>query len=76
MNDNTINTVSKISLLPKILEAATILHTFGLINELPSEYVKKYVQANPDINKYLNDVYAWRGLIDNKPAFFRGAKVP
>ena len=47
-------TMTKIALLPGILEAATLLYELGLINDLPHVVVKKYVMANPDINERLN----------------------
>lgn len=36
-----------------ILKAAQLLHKEGLITEDPTTYVKRYVQANPDINRHL-----------------------
>ncbi len=44
-------TMTKIALLPGILEAATLLYELGLINELPHAVVKKYVMANPDLQE-------------------------
>lgn len=43
----------QIALLPKILEAAHVLHDAGLIKEFPSDVVKRYVQAHPEINQAL-----------------------
>jgi hypothetical protein len=42
---------AKIASLPKILEAAKLLYELGLQTEQPNETVKRYVLANPDINK-------------------------
>ena len=44
-------TMAKIAALPKILEAAQLLHEFGLQQETPNETVRRYVLANPDINE-------------------------
>lgn len=46
--------MAKIASLPRLLEAATLLHKEGLIKEAPNEIVKRYVQKNPDINEVLN----------------------
>lgn len=48
-----ITTIEKIAALPKILEAARILWLYGLQEEQPAATVKRYVLANPDINKRL-----------------------
>jgi len=47
-------TMAKIAKLPLILEAAHLLHSLGLVSEEPASLVKRYVEANPDINKALN----------------------
>lgn len=44
-------TLTKFALLAQILEAATLLHSLGLVKEAPNTFVKKYVEANPDINE-------------------------
>jgi hypothetical protein len=53
MEETMSNTVvfAKIASLPKILEAAQLLYELGLQTEQPNETVKRYVLANPDINK-------------------------
>jgi hypothetical protein len=51
--DKTDHPLTKIAMLPRILEAATLLHELGLLEEQPNESVKRYVQANPDINQYI-----------------------
>lgn len=53
MDSNNKSTLSKIATIPVILEAATILYETGLSTELPFEVVKRYVNANPDINELL-----------------------
>jgi len=49
----TKETLTKISMLPKILEAAQLLHTLRLIDKIPTEAVKDYIAMNPDINEYM-----------------------
>jgi hypothetical protein len=46
-------TLAKIATLPRLLDAATLLKSHGLIDGEPHEYVKRYVLANPDINATL-----------------------
>ena len=46
-------TIVKITLLPKILEAAQILYDCEIIKVPPHECVKIFVRKNPDINKRL-----------------------
>ncbi len=55
MNNFNIETVEKIMMLPKILEAAMLLHKAGLLEEQPNETVRRYVQKNPDINQKLGE---------------------
>jgi hypothetical protein len=52
MNQN-ISTIGKIALLPNILSAAQLLYELGLSKEIPTEVVRKYVLANPDINQLM-----------------------
>lgn len=47
------NTMVKLATLADILKAATLLKHHKLINEDPAAVVKRYVQANPDINATL-----------------------
>ena len=51
---NKIDTFSKISNLPKILESATLLYNLGLQTEKPYRTVGRYLKKNPDINKTIN----------------------
>lgn len=51
VNMSDINTLDKIAALPRILEAARILWLWGLQKEQPADTVKRFVQANPDINE-------------------------
>lgn len=53
---NRMSTLAKMAELPKILEAAHVLKRHGLIDEEPTVVVKRYVQANPDINQALADL--------------------
>ena len=46
--------MTKIAVLPEILLAAQVLFRYGLITEHPADVVKRYVVANPDINKVLS----------------------
>ena len=48
-----IRTLAKIANLPKILESAAFLENLGLLDEPAHAVVKRYVQANPDINEYI-----------------------
>ena len=45
-----ITTMQKVAALPKIMEAARTLYLYGLSKEEPAAVVKRYVEANPDIN--------------------------
>jgi hypothetical protein len=45
--------LAKMAELPKVLEAATLLNKLGLQDEKPTDTVKRYVQANPDLNELL-----------------------
>lgn len=51
--DKTDHPLAKIAMLPRILEAATLLHELGLLEEQPNEPVRRYILANPDINQYI-----------------------
>ena len=51
-----IDTMMKIARLPDILKAASLLKFCGLIDEEPSEVVKRYVNKNPDINQAMSKV--------------------
>jgi len=48
-------TLIKFMMLSDILKAASLLHELKLIEEEPAAIVKKYVLANPDINRDLNN---------------------
>ena len=50
---NIAKVMTKIAALPRILEAAKLLHDLRLLNEQPAAVVKRYVEANPDINDAL-----------------------
>ena len=50
----TIQTMAKLALLPRLLEAATLLHKEGVIDTRPEDLVKGYMEKNPDINEALN----------------------
>jgi hypothetical protein len=54
VNMSDINTLDKIAALPRILEAARTLWLWGLQKEQPAETVKRFVNANPDINERLS----------------------
>ncbi|MCP5079875.1 MAG: hypothetical protein GY951_17710 [Psychromonas sp.] len=45
--------IAKMAALPDILEAAKTLKQYGLIEQEPNYYVKKYVAENPEINEML-----------------------
>lgn len=47
------DTMVKLSALTDILNAAHVLHQHGLITDAPHTFVKRYVEANPDINEAL-----------------------
>ena len=49
-----VDTLMKIARLPDILKAASLLKFCGLIDEEPSEVVKRYVNKNPDINQAMS----------------------
>lgn len=49
-----IKALTSMSMLPRILAAAQLLHELGLQSEPPKETVKRFVLANPDINEALN----------------------
>jgi flagellar biosynthesis/type III secretory pathway ATPase len=54
MNDGISKTaIAKMAVLPEILKAATLLHELGLQAEQPNETVKRYINANPEINQFL-----------------------
>jgi len=53
-------TISKIAVLPKILEAAQLLYSLKLIHKTPTTYVRMYVQDNPDINQLLSKKEVWK----------------
>ena len=44
------DTLVKVAMLPQILEAASLLYDLKLSTEQPAAVVKRYVEANPDIN--------------------------
>lgn len=46
-----VTALQKIAALPKILEAARTLWLWGLQKEDPAATVKRFVEANPDINE-------------------------
>lgn len=48
--------MTKMATMADILKAATLLHKLGLVGEEPHTFVKRYVQANPDINEALSKV--------------------
>jgi len=51
----SIETLSKVAMLPKILEAAQLLHELDLTGGVkPNEFVRNYVAKNPEINKLLS----------------------
>lgn len=50
----TIQTMAKLALLPRLLEAATLLHKEGVIDTRPEDLVKGYMEKNLDINEALN----------------------
>jgi acyl carrier protein len=50
-NMNAAETMTKMAMLPRILEAANLLKNLGLIDTEPNELIKKYVGENPDINE-------------------------
>ena len=47
--------LEQLALVPKILEAAELLHKAGVLEHDPAFYVKKYVDATPEINQFLKD---------------------
>lgn len=51
-------TTAKIIALPRILEAAQLLYRHNLISAIPSDIVKAYVAANPDINELMSSLKA------------------
>lgn len=52
---NTTQTMVKFAVLPNILRAAQVLEAYGLLlhGETAADVVKRYVEANPDINEVL-----------------------
>lgn len=52
---STAKTMVKLIALPRILEAARLLEANGLLTngETAADVVKRYVNANPDINEAL-----------------------
>lgn len=48
-------TIVKMAALPDILRAAQVLEAYGLLlhGETAADVVKRYVEANPDINAML-----------------------
>ncbi len=51
--DMSAESIAKMAALPDILEAAKTLKQYGLIEQEPNYYVKKYVAENPEINEML-----------------------
>lgn len=49
-----LSALEKIAALPKILAAARTLWLYGLQKEEPAATVKRYVEANPDINEAIS----------------------
>jgi len=52
--ERSTSVLPEIAMLPRILEAAQLLHACGLVDDAPSTFVKRYVQAHPIINATLN----------------------
>lgn len=48
------STLTKISLLPDILKAATLLYECGIIKVPAADCVKLFVKKNPDIQQYID----------------------
>ena len=57
MSDTT-ETMVKLARLPDFLSAARLLYQFGLIDEEPAAIIKRYVQANPDINAAIGSAFS------------------
>ena len=47
-------TIAKLAEVPRVLQAATLLHSLGLIDQEPSCIVRKHVKKHPEINQLLN----------------------
>lgn len=52
---NVASTMAKMAALSHILKAANVLEMYGVLPEgiKPNDFVKKLVNANPDINELL-----------------------
>jgi hypothetical protein len=51
---STVQVITKLATMTDIFKAATLLHKLGLVDEAPHTFVKRYVEANPDINEALS----------------------
>jgi hypothetical protein len=50
-SNSAATTMLKLCAATDIFNAAQVLYRHGLISELPHTFVKRYVEANPDINE-------------------------
>jgi hypothetical protein len=47
--------MAKLATVDRVLKAAIELHKHGLIDNPPHDYVRRYIDANPDLRAWVED---------------------